>query len=226
MKNSNRIIIGIISSIPMVSNATYVDIRHEYLDDSKANYDRVYVSHRFDSGFGFALEAISKSGGDDSNKAFHDLEVQGNEYTANYQFNYYNTVIQPGAVLETGNGYSVYKPYLRATYNINESWWIAGRYRFEYIRRSSDSRDDDSINRIDAWVGYKLNDFEFIAEGIYKHAKKYQLYDNKKSNYEYNFRTAYSIGAWLPFVEVGNVSVRSDSDERQTRFRVGLGYTF
>ncbi|EJH1040945.1 hypothetical protein NCK52_004457, partial [Escherichia coli] len=42
----------------------------------------------------------------------------------------------------------------------------------------------------------------------------------------YNFRTAYAIGQWTPFVEVGNVSVNSTSDERQTRFRVGLGYTF
>ncbi|EBX1576334.1 hypothetical protein AS884_19430, partial [Salmonella enterica subsp. enterica serovar Dublin] len=34
------------------------------------------------------------------------------------------------------------------------------------------------------------------------------------------------IDQWSPFVEVGNVSVNSNSDERQTRFRVGIGYTF
>lgn len=103
---------------------------------------------------------------------------------------------------------------------------MAGRYRFEYIRRSSDSREDDTINRVDAWVGYKINHLELVTEGIYKVADKYNLYNNSKDNYEYNFRTAYSIDAWTPFVEIGNVSVRSDSSERQTRFRVGLGYTF
>ncbi|EHY5946673.1 hypothetical protein K4J89_002631, partial [Escherichia coli] len=36
--------------LPLVvtnAHAVYVDVRHEYLDDSKANYDRAYISHRF-----------------------------------------------------------------------------------------------------------------------------------------------------------------------------------
>ena len=74
--------------LPLVvtnAHAVYVDVRHEYLDDSKANYDRAYISHRFANGFGFAIEAISKSGGDDTDRPFNDLEVQGNEYTVSYQ---------------------------------------------------------------------------------------------------------------------------------------------
>lgn len=66
--------------LPLVvtnAHAVYVDVRHEYLDDSKANYDRAYISHRFANGFGFAIEAISKSGGDDTDRPFNDLEVQG-----------------------------------------------------------------------------------------------------------------------------------------------------
>jgi len=208
------------------AHAVYMDVRHEYLDDSKANYDRVYISNRFSNGFGFAVEAISKSGGDDTNKAFNDLEVQGNEYTVNYQFNHGAVAWQPGFVLETGSGYSTYKPYLRTTWTINQAWWLGARYRFEYTRRSSDSRNDDTVNRMDVWAGYKWNSFDWTLEGIYKKADKYDLYNNSKYNYEYNFRTAYLIGAWSPFVEVGNVSVRSTTDERQTRFRVGLGYTF
>lgn len=215
--------------LPLVATsaqAVYVDVRHEYLDDSKANYDRAYISHRFDNGFGFAIEAISKSGGDDSNKAFNDMEVQGNEYTASYQFTTGAVAWQPGMVLETGNGYSVYKPYFRATWKLDDSWWLGARYRYEYVRRSSDIRDDDTINRMDVWAGYKWNKFDWTLEGIYKRADKYDLYDNSKNNYEYNFRTAYLTGNWSPFIEVGNVSVRSTSDERQTRFRIGVGYTF
>ncbi|WP_348253718.1 oligogalacturonate-specific porin KdgM family protein, partial [Salmonella enterica] len=36
----------------VVTNAhpVYVDVRHEYLDDSTANYDRAYISHRFANG--------------------------------------------------------------------------------------------------------------------------------------------------------------------------------
>ncbi|SUH25893.1 protein yiiY [Salmonella enterica subsp. enterica] len=118
--------------LPLVvtnAHAVYVDVRHEYLDDSKANYDRAYISHRFANGFGFAIEAISKSGGDDTNKAFNDLETQGNEYTISYQFKTGDVAWQPGFVLETGNGYSTYKPYFRATWTLNESWWVGARYR-------------------------------------------------------------------------------------------------
>lgn len=48
--------------IPILSGAAhagYVDYRHEYYDDGR-NYDRVYMSHRFASGFGVAVEAISR----------------------------------------------------------------------------------------------------------------------------------------------------------------------
>ncbi|SUF62951.1 protein yiiY [Salmonella enterica] len=84
--------------LPLVvtnAHAVYVGVRHEYLDDSKANYDRAYIAHRFANGFGFAIEVISKSGGDDTNKAFNDLETQGNEYTISYQFKTGDVVWQP-----------------------------------------------------------------------------------------------------------------------------------
>ncbi|MFN2826686.1 oligogalacturonate-specific porin KdgM family protein, partial [Escherichia coli] len=44
--------------LPLLScaaQAGYVDYRHEYYDDGR-NYDRVYMSHRFGTGFGVAVE--------------------------------------------------------------------------------------------------------------------------------------------------------------------------
>lgn len=54
MKKIAFLLLPLLSS---TASAVMVDLRHEYLDDSKANYDRVYISHRFDNGFGFAVEA-------------------------------------------------------------------------------------------------------------------------------------------------------------------------
>ncbi|WP_348245200.1 oligogalacturonate-specific porin KdgM family protein, partial [Salmonella enterica] len=62
--------------------------------------------------------------------------------------------------------------------------------------------------------------------GTYKKADKSDLYAGGTDNYEYNFRTADIIDQGSPFVEVGNVSVNSTSDERQNRIRVGIGYTY
>lgn len=53
------------SIILAAAHAGYVDYRHEYYDDGR-NYDRVYMSHRFATGFGVAVEVISRS--DDSHR--------------------------------------------------------------------------------------------------------------------------------------------------------------
>ncbi len=74
--------------LPLLScaaQAGYVDYRHEYYDDGR-NYDRVYMSHRFGTGFGVAVEAVSRSDEKQSNDALNNMESNSNEYTASYQF--------------------------------------------------------------------------------------------------------------------------------------------
>lgn len=217
--------------IPLFSAAAqagYVDYRHEYYDDGR-NYDRVYMSHRFATGFGVAVEAISRSEDTQSNDAWNNMESNGNEYTASYQFTWRDLIWQPGIAIETGDNITIYKPYIRVQYNINDSWWTAFRYRQEYMRRNTDGKDDRMVYRPEAWLGYNVNDWMFELNGIYKIADSEDLYNNRKDDYEYNFRVAYKLGSWVPFVEVGNVSSGYNTttiDDRQTRYRVGLGYNF
>ena len=217
--------------IPLFSAAAqagYVDYRHEYYDDGR-NYDRVYMSHRFATGFGVAVKAISRSENTQSNDAWNNMESNGNEYTASYQFTWQGLVWQPGIAIETGDNIAIYKPYIRVQYNINDNWWTAFRYRQEYMRRNTDGKDDRMVYRPEAWLGYNVNDWMFELNGIYKIADSEDLYNNRKDDYEYNFRVAYKLGSWVPFVEVGNVSSgynTTTTDDRQTRYRVGLGYNF
>lgn len=100
--------------IPLFSAAAqagYVDYRHEYYDDGR-NYDRVYMSHRFATGFGVAVEAISRSEDTQSNDAWNNMESNGNEYTASYQFTWRDLIWQPGIAIETGDNITIYKPYI------------------------------------------------------------------------------------------------------------------
>ena len=187
------------------------------------------MSHRFATGFGVAVEAISRSENTQSNDAWNNMESNGNEYTASYQFTWNDLVWQPGIAIETGDNIAIYKPYIRVQYNINDHWWTAFRYRQEYMRRNTDGKDDRMVYRPEAWLGYNINDWMFELNGIYKIADSEDLYNNRKDDYEYNFRVAYKIGSWVPFVEVGNVSSgynTTTTDDRQTRYRVGLGYNF
>lgn len=164
--------------LPLLScaaQAGYVDYRHEYYDDGR-NYDRVYMSHRFGTGFGVAVEAVSRSDEKQSNDALNNMESNSNEYTASYQFTWQGFIWQPGVAVEMGDDMAIYKPYLRVQYNINESWWTAFRYRTEYTRRNADGKDDRLVYRPEMWLGYNIDNWMFELNGIYKFADNEDLY--------------------------------------------------
>ncbi len=168
--------------LPLLScaaQAGYVDYRHEYYDDGR-NYDRVYMSHRFGTGFGVAVEAVSRSDEKQSNDALNNMESNSNEYTASYQFTWQGFIWQPGVAVEMGDDMAIYKPYLRVQYNINDSWWTAFRYRTEYTRRNADGKDDRLVYRPEMWLGYNIDNWMFELNGIYKFADNEDLYNNKK----------------------------------------------
>lgn len=210
------------------ANAVTIDVRHEFTDDSKAQKDRLLISHRFANGFGLSIEGKTKSGGDDPDKAFNDVVDNGDEYVVSYQFNAAQAiVIQPGMALETSSSKAIYKPYLRAQYNFNNGMYVAARYRYEYSRDNAEDKDDEHVNRGDLWVGYKINQWGFEGNYVYKKSDEYIKYADDKDDYEMDLKVSYSIDKnWRPYAQIGNVSVRSDSDERQTRFRLGLQYNF
>ena len=219
---------GMLAFASASAHAVTVDLRHEYTDDSKAQKDRVLISHRFANGFGFSVEAKSKSGGEHSRKVFNDVVDNGSEYVVSYQFNATSEIaIQPGLALETSSSKSIYKPYIRGQYNFSNGIYFAVRYRYEYVRDTSVDKDDEHINRGDVWLGYKTGAWAFEGNYLYKKSEDVNRYDNGKDDYELNFKTAYSIDKnWKPYVEIGNVSVRNTTDERQTRYRVGVQYSF
>lgn len=213
--------------IACCSSAVMLDIRHEYMEDSKSHRNRIQVSHRFANGIGFFVEGKFKSGGNSSDKPFSDIVDNGSEYSINYmqklspQFS-----IQPGLEFETASSKSVYKPYLRARFNFPSDIYISGRYRYEYVRDTSENNKDEHINRGDIWLGYSWEAFIFEANYVYKNSDKIK-YNKRKFDYEYNGRLAWKVNTeWTPYVEIGNVSVYSSRNDRQTRYRLGVQYSF
>lgn len=224
-----KITVLIISSLVSVSvHAVTIDVRHEFSDDSKAQKDRLLISHRFANGFGLSIEGKTKSGGDDPDKAFNNVVDNGDEYVVSYQFNTAPAVIfQPGMALETSSSKAIYKPYFRAQYNFDNGVYVAARYRYEYSRDNAEDKEDEHVNRGDIWLGYKINQWGFEGNYVYKKSDDYIKYANEKDDYELDLKVSYSIDKnWRPYAQIGNVSVISDSDDRQTRFRVGLQYNF
>lgn len=217
---------GLLLTSVQVSAVT-IDMRHEWLDVSKVNKDRVAISHRFDNGFGFSLETKWKSGGDDQNKAFNDIVSNGTESTVSYQYKFTpQWFIQPGFTLESSESNSTYKPYLTVGHTFDNDIYLNGRYRYEYTRETKKGKDDVKTNRGEFWLGYRYQDWRLEYNYIYKHSDQVR-FNNNKWDYEHNLKVLWNYDAsWAPYTEVGNVSTSKTTDQRQTRLRIGLQYKF
>ena len=215
--------------ISLQLNATTLDFRHEYSDSSRINKDRIAFIHSFSNGIGFYIDASIKSGGVDGekDKVFSDVVNNAIEMGLSYNHKINNNItLQPGLILETVTDTSIYKPYLKAQYNFDNGLYVAGRYRFDYARKTKQGVDDEKTNRFDTFIGYKYSKYkvEYDYTQMYSDAIKY---DNKKRNYEHNVSFSYQLNdIFTPYIEVGHVAVRPTSDARQTRYRLGLQFHF
>ena len=215
-------------SASFAASAVTVDLRHEYID-SGSNADRVAVSHRFDNGFGFSVEAKWKSGGDKADQPVADVVGNGHEDQISWRWKATdNIALTPAFTIESTDSRTIYKPNLHVQYSFDNGFYVAARYRYEYTRYpSSSNKDDDKVNRGDAWVGWVLGDWRTELNYVYaKSSEGVARNNNKDYSNEYNAKLAYKWDKnWAPYVEVGNVGVK-DTDERQTRFRLGVAYSF
>ena len=113
-------------------------------------------------------------------------------------------------------------------YSFDNGFYVAARYRYEYTRYpSSSNKDDDKVNRGDAWVGWVMGDWRTELNYVYAKSSEGMVRNNNKDySNEYNAKLAYKWDKnWAPYVEVGNIGVK-DTDERQTRLRLGVAYSF
>jgi len=223
-----RMMIGaVLSGCAFYSNAVIIDMRHEYLDISEQNRNRILVSHRFSSGVGLSIEGMFKSGGNNTSKPFSDIVDNGTAYSVSYLYKMTPSLnVQPGFEFATGSSNSVYKPYLRAKYSFSNEIYVSGRYRYEYVRNTAQGKEDEHVTRGDIWLGYRYNSLIFELNGMYKKSDRIK-FDNRKEDYEYNGRIAWKYNEnWMPYIELGNISVSANSSDRQTRYRFGLQYIF
>ncbi|WP_369790179.1 oligogalacturonate-specific porin KdgM family protein [Rouxiella sp. WC2420] len=225
MKINRLLLCGLLLSSTS-SQALTIDLRHEWLDDSKQQKDRILLSHRFDNGIGISFEDKWRSGDKNPNRPFDKMVGNGTETTLTYQYKVTPALfLQPGFAVESNTGNNIYKPSLTAGYTFSNGLYFNTRYRYEETRYSNDT-SSKKTNRGEIWLGYRLNNWRLEYNYIYRHSNKI-LFDNARWDYEEDLKLAYNLTKhWTPFAEIGNVSVNSTSHDRQTRFRVGIQYAF
>ena len=224
----------VLCGVSVAAQAVTVDLRHEYID-AGTNADRVAVSHRFENGLGFSVEAKWKSGGTNKDEPFADLIGNGHEDQISWRWKASNNIaITPALTVESTDNRTIWKPNLHAQCSFDNGFYVAARYRYEYTRYPNDAKkDDDKVNRGDLWAGFVLGDWRTELNYVYARStvaddQHKSLYRNNNKAYsnEYNAKLAYKWDKnWSPYFEVGNVGVKS-TDERQTRLRVGVAYSF
>ncbi|RRO10256.1 oligogalacturonate-specific porin KdgM family protein [Pectobacterium aquaticum] len=231
------------SLISLSSMAVTIDYRHEMKDTAKNDHkDRLLMSHRFDNGFGLSMEATWKQSGKDNtpNKPYNETVSNGTEVTASYLYKFDKTFgLEAGLNMVSTSDNNNYRPYIKGTANITDSLYYGLRYRASYLRVSGDIGKSSVTNPTDitgytitSTLGYKLP-ANFVVEYEFEYDKKTKagsvgyIADNDNYGLTHNVKLAYKYDKnWTPYAEVGNVVGSTTTDERQTRYRVGVQYSF
>ncbi|MBA0203206.1 MULTISPECIES: oligogalacturonate-specific porin KdgM family protein [Pectobacterium] len=231
------------SLISLSSMAVTIDYRHEMKDTVSANHqDRLLISNRFDNGFGLSMEAkwAQSSADKTPNKPFNETVSNGTEVTASYLYKFNKTFgLEGGLNLVSNSTSNNYRPYIKGTANITDSLYYGLRYRASYLRVSGDIGKSSVTNPTDitgytitSTLGYKLPanfvvEYEFEYNKNNKAGATWYLADSENYEMSHDIKLAYKFDKnWTPYAQIGNVKGSTITDERQTRYRVGVQYSF
>ncbi|BDR35816.1 TPA: oligogalacturonate-specific porin KdgM family protein [Photobacterium damselae] len=216
---------------------TTIEYRHQYVDGANKHSDRIKAFLDTGKGVGFELDA--RYNNDEKDKMFDSMSMNGSEFSAFYYKRLNpNTVGLVGMSLDFVPDGLVYVPYVRLNYKFDNNIRVQGRYKWKLWDYSMTGPSGDSyhskIQEFDAWLGYNTQNWDFQYEfQIWKEMESNALpqFDNDDINYLHNFRLMYTYKtkddtSWRPFIEVGNVSQSRYTDNRQTRYRMGIKYTW
>lgn len=216
---------------------TTIEYRHQFVDGKDKHADRIKAFLDTGKGIGFELDARYNNKGED--KLFDAMNMNGSEFSAFYYKSINkNTTGITGFSLDFTDAGLVYVPFVRLNYKFDNNIRLQGRYKWKVWDYNQTNLQGQAfvskIQQFDAWLGYNTQNWDLQYEfQIWKEMEKsgLALYNNKDSNYLHNVRLMYTYRTtdntmWRPFIEVGNISEDRYSDNRQTRYRVGIKYTW
>lgn len=216
---------------------TTIEYRHQYVDGSNMHSDRIKAFLDTGKGVGFELDARYNNAQPD--QMYDSMTMNGSEFSVfHYKRLNPNMIGLYGLSLDFATAGLVYVPYIRLNYKFENNIRIQARYKWKLwdyaIAGPIGNSYHSKIQEIDAWLGYNTQKWDFqYGFQIWKEMEDNALpqFNGNKINYLHNLRVMYTYKTedettWRPFVEVGNVSQSRYTDNRQTRYRVGIKYTW
>jgi oligogalacturonate-specific porin family protein len=247
---------SLFTSLVAVADTGYINVRHQYAEQTRMHADRAKFGMRLDNGVGLEGELKYKTAGDREDVAFDNTVGSGHEFTVNYQHKINDRwTLTPSFAMESDEesttykmgmrlGYKItkelsiatYKMGMRLGYKITKELSIAGRYRYDSSKLDRDQidrdvpdngQDDQKIHRYDVYINYaNQGPWAYEYQLTYFDAN-YIRYNGGTDDYEQNAVVKYKWDKrWAPFFEVGDIKVNSVDNDRQLRLRVGIQYNF
>lgn len=216
-----------------------IDYRHEVQDRAENTHkDRLLLSHRFANGFGLSSEVKWKTGDSDAenNKIYHENTSDGFEVTSSYLYGFNKIYsLEGGLNIVSDSGYTNYRPYIKSIINITEDVNWSLRYRPFYKRYSANRNTEKETSENGVTITSVLG-YRFLSQWGLDYELEYHktntaffapVANNKSYQWTHDLKLAYSVDKnWKPYFAIGNVSGSKYTDERQTRYRVGVTYNF
>lgn len=228
---------SVFTSVVAMADTGYINVRHQYAEQTRMHADRAKFGMRLDNGVGLEGELKYKTAGDREDVAFDNTVGSGHEFTVNYQHKLNDRwTLTPSFAMESDEESTTYKMGMRLGYKITKELSIAGRYRYDSSKLDRDKvdhdvpdngQDDQKIHRYDVYINYaNQGPWAYEYQLTYFDAN-YIRYNGGTDDYEQNAVVKYKWDKrWAPFFEVGDIKVNSVDSDRQLRLRVGIQYNF
>lgn len=221
MKIINKTIISFFI-ISGMAHADTLDYRHEYVDNGKKK-DRIKLTHKFDSGVKFSVEARWKG----DKKPYNNIKGDGHKETIAYSYKpYYFFTISPEFAIQSNENDLIYKPAIDLKLNAPSYGYTGFKFTYEYTKESENNPKKE-VNKSEVYVGKRFGPVDVKLNYTYKQSADTILSNNNKNDSQYKFMLNYDINKSLaPYMEIANISGSKKKNERQTRYRMGVKYNF
>ncbi|MGR5118928.1 oligogalacturonate-specific porin KdgM family protein [Vibrio astriarenae] len=213
-------------------SAASINLRHEYMPDRDGDKhrDRITVSHRFDNGIGFSVEAKWRHNDDNF---ISEIKSGGHEVGVSYNYKLNDTfTLQPSYAADASSTSTTHKYNIRGIAKITDNWGANLRYRYGDTRRT-DGGTDRSYHQINLVTDYRLGWGKVGVDFEYKDLESGAGgWKDKDRDHLVNFFAEYSefSSGWVPFIELGVLTFDKDGDKYKDdyamRYRFGVKYSF
>lgn len=212
------------------TQALELEYQHQYSEVEREHKDKVMLTQALDNGLAFSFEAVMATAPDSDGqpgKAFSRLTKDELKAKVKYSHKLGDKwKVKPKFTYAVGEDKKSYKPAFKVSYALTDKFSITPGYYHKLTRYDEEGKADKHDDALELGAKYK---FGLLSVGI----GRKQIYSNQivfngtRRNYSNKLLFEYKLTKhFTPYLEMADVYVDKNTDQRQTRYRVGCSYEF